>query len=146
VQGKIEGMRGFAATLTGLSLVGGAGQAAMPPAVRPLAEAVTFRPFELTVAEVRADRHAGTVELTVAYTVKNISDRPATAPALLICDPQGRLYPSAAGAAPLAAALAPGARADLKTRFTLPAAFDQALWLLAVGGANGPRIMLSAPR
>jgi hypothetical protein len=137
-------MQALAVISAGMWLVGGAVQAAMPPQLRPMGEAVTFRPFEVTVTGIEAARNSQTVRLTVAYRVRNTSDQPAPldrAPGLMICDPQGRLYPPVPEAAS-GTIVSPGAEAELKTRFALPARFDQAIWLVAVGGADGPRIRL----
>jgi hypothetical protein len=137
-------MRSLVTILAGAGLIGGPVQAAMPPALRAMSEVTTFRPFEVTVTRVDVDRQADKVGLTLAYTVRNTSDQPAAGLELMICDPEGRSYPSAPSAAP-ETALAPGAQAERKMRFVLPAQFDQAHWLIAVGRADGPRIRLTAP-
>jgi hypothetical protein len=82
------------------------------------------------------------VELRIDYRARNTSDKAATPAALAICDPEGRLYPSAGAADPLVPA---GAVAELQSRFQLAAAFDPHAWVAAFGGTNGPRVRLVQP-
>jgi hypothetical protein len=125
--------------LAGAGLIGGVAQGAMPPVLRPMGQAVTFRPFEITVTGADVDHTPEGARLTISYRAANRSEQPSPPPLMIVCDPKDQVYPAEH---PVEAPIPANSEATFKTTFLLPARVDLAGWTVAVGNANGPRIAL----
>lgn len=133
----------------------------MPPAIYSLGEPAAAGEFEVTVTAVShrpaaagCDARSPCVQVTVNCTVRNVSHGPvlvSSLPAFSLIDPTGHgISPvgdqpgwSNGAASAGALRLKPGDSVRRALSFQVAAdAFEDAKWVLRVGGPLAPRIML----